>query len=834
MSKLRNRLIRHYKSKTARQQKGYVMVVTTIVLPLLISLVALATDVTIYYFRSVQLQRAADSSALAGVTRMPRFQDARREALKVAKLNGYENNATDNIVVETWFPPDNNKRFSVRIRDNFVPIFFGRLIKDNWQIEKRSTAEYISNIPLGSVENAIGTGYLTGGSPTDGMTPSFAKQNFWLAVSGPCAAKEAGDSLSSKWDGNTVNPTAPDAAAGGVATKNAYICDYQPGVTQTVAEKRAYLRNQVDDRDPATANTSSNPNRSPLFPGLSANRDYTATGYNYIVDIPCAPLTPGATPPPPPCETGLPAGQDLVIQIYDPVFNPDSVQRYINAWDLRPEARPDQFGLHQGATVADSALCRADNVPFGCQAPNVSFGAKNPSPDQIRVSTEVRIYPPDDSPLDYQGDVAMPLTDPALIPSVVAAAEAPYVTAEEAGAVVRFGSCVRWTDAWAQFNGTAVSAVGRATADSYNSPAVPVAPNVAQDVTWVNATEAAANSCTTFSDKWVTLVRIPASGTATPRGRYRINIRTIDAPYSFGTNSFALRSFFVPTASPIAYSQCSTLTSSDPLNSPCASVSGDSSMSVFASVPAVSRFYLAKLTPPALYRGKKVVVQLWDPGEGGDKLQVLRPRRRTAAGVGETVDCSPDDDVADSNYCIQRFEWSLWNPGLNALDATDPLDVDSAVAMAEGCVNKGEPQAITPAPPLPDVLSISGSPNGIPGCSAAVPADIVNSRAGHQTAGTGKFNDRLVAVTVQIPKDYGCELGTGIRDALGNDVPCTELDPTDMPQQGWWKIKYVPQVDTVNGGYKTITDRTTWAVSLRGDPVHLVTDDTSPPPSPLP
>jgi hypothetical protein len=806
------------------------MVVTTIVLPLLISLVALAVDVTIYYFRSVQLQRAADSSALAGVTRMPRFQDARREALKVAKLNGYENSNTntDKITVETWFPPDNNKRFSVRIRDNFVPIFFGRLIKDHWEIEKRSTAEYISNIPLGSVENAIGTGYLTGNSADDGMTSGFAKQNFWLAVSGPCAAKETGDSLSSKWDGNTVNPGSTEAMAGGVLTKNAYLCDYQPGVVQTVAEKRAYLRNQVDDRDPATVNTATNPNRSVLFPGLSANRDYSAQGYNYIVDIPCAPLSPGAAPPPPPCETGLPPGQDLIIQMYDPVFNPDSVQRYIRGWEQGSGARPDVFGLHQSPTVVDGDLCRSNNVPFGCEPPNVDFGSKNPSPDKVRVRTEVRIYPPDDSPLDYQGDVAMPITNPVLAPVVVAAAEAPYVSAEEAGAVMRFGSCVRWTDPWTQFDGTTVAPVATAGPDAYNTPATPVAPAVSEAVTWVNSIEAAANNCSDFSDKWVTLVRIPANGTSTPRGRYRVNIRTIDAPYSFGTNSFALRSFFVPSAAGVQYTQCSTLTSSDPLNSPCASVSGDSSMSVYAAVPDISRFYLAKLTPPALYRGKKVVVQLWDPGEGGDKLQVLRPRRRNAALAGEVGDCTPDDDVADSNYCIQRFEWSVWNPGLNALDASDPLDVDAAVAMAEGCVNKGEPEAITPAPPLPDVLSISGSPNAIPGCSASIPADISNSRAGQ----AGKFNDRLVAVTVQIPKDYGCEIGTGVRDLSGNDVPCVDLDAEDMPQQGWWKIKYIPRANPA-GGYFQITDRTTWSVSLRGDPVHLVTDDTSPPPSPL-
>jgi hypothetical protein len=814
-----------------RSQAGYVMVVTTIVLPLLLMMVAFAVDITIYFFRSVQLQRAADSSALAGVALMPRAQNAKTAALEVAKLNGYDPEQDTNIEIKTWVPNGYNTRFSVSIRDRYVPIFFGRLIKENWDIERRSTGEYLSSIPLGSAQNAIGTGYLEGIGKTDGMVAGLPKQNFWLAVSGPCAAKESGDQLLSKYDGNAVNPAGSVALPGGMNSQGAYICDVNPSASSmSVTDQRNYIKNQIDDQNPATPNTNTNKNRSPLFPGLSGNRDYKPDGYNYIIDVPCVPLTAGAAPPPPPCETSFPAGKDLVIQVYDPVFNPASVAGYINGQERNPAVgRADLYGLNVPPDVVNKNLCTAAN-PAGCIAPNVTFGQYNPRPEQIRMRTEFRLYPPDSKPMEYGDDVAMALSAN-LSDVTVAAEQLPYVTAAEAGKVARFGSCNRWTDNWTQYNGTTVNLSPRSstastgvTSSPYNVAAAPTPPFVLEPTTWVDTDPTVAATCTKYMDKWVNLTRIPAAtiaaGGVQQRGRYRLNVRTIDAQYSFGTNSFAIRAFFVPSAeaAPETYTTCSTLTATDYVLNPCSSVAGDSSMSVFASIPDVSRFYLARLSPPGVYRGKKVVIQLWDPGEGGDQLQVLRPRRRDASNVGET--CTLDNDIPDSDYCVQSFEWTIINPGVNALDAVEPLDSGSAVAMPDVCVNKGQ------SSPLVSVLQISGNPAAIPNCTNAQPLDIINSRA----RADGKFNDRLVGVVVEIPTDYGCTPGTGVPDLSGNMINCVDIDPSKM-QAGWWKIKYIPIADaTQPTGYKAITDRTTWAVGLKGDPVHLVPDDGSTPP----
>jgi hypothetical protein len=68
-----------------------------------------------------------------------------------------------------------------------------------------------------------------------------------------------------------------------------------------------------------------------------------------------------------------------------------------------------------------------------------------------------------------------------------------------------------------------------------------------------------------------------------------------------------------------------------------------------------------------------------------------------------------------------------------------------------------------------------------------------------QTAsgGTSLFNDSVISISIALPGNYGSG----------------GLTPPSETQAGWWKIEY-----TVGGG----NDTTTWAVSIRGNPVHLV------------
>lgn len=65
--------------------------------------------------------------------------------------------------------------------------------------------------------------------------------------------------------------------------------------------------------------------------------------------------------------------------------------------------------------------------------------------------------------------------------------------------------------------------------------------------------------------------------------------------------------------------------------------------------------------------------------------------------------------------------------------------------------------------------------------------------------GTAQYNNSWVTLTVSLPKTYTAPLPPG--------------EPAGTAG-GWWKIKYVFS--------STTTDTTTWQVSIRGNPVHLV------------
>ena len=563
-----------------REDRGYVMVMTAILLPVLLMFMALAVDVAYYYYRGVQIQRAADSAALAGVTRMPKFSEARRIADDVAKRNGFVN-AGDTEVAASRIPK-NNKRLVVTIRDKNVPTFFGRLIKSNWEIERRATAEYVSSIPLGSRENAIGTGYLM---------DSGQLQNFWLAVAGPCSPKEAGDQYSTRLDGNAVNVS----LSTGNDEKYAQLCDVDPTATPAPKSSTSYLRGERDVKN------SANP-ANPLFPAMVVNRDYNQSGYNYIVDVPCAPQPSGEVLPPPCDGQLLPA--DLVIQVYDPVFNPDSIQRFAqqvveNAstpfraelWSNEKDdrLRPDKYGVIRpgdirGCTseVAQLARCRTADI-----------GTNNPAPWDVRVTTDVRVYPPDDTPLDYSDDDSMVLTGS----NVVTAVDDPKdLNPPITNGTRRFGTCIKWTDEWTAYKKDIVDPTLYTFASIKPAGVYPLdnTPGAApagftRDVTAYNNDPGTATNadCAAYSDKWVTIARPKAF--LDKRGRYRLNLRTIDAVKSFGQNGFGIRAFFVPTAAaaPEAYPSCYVppSTGCTALQQPApVSVAGDSTMSVFASV----------------------------------------------------------------------------------------------------------------------------------------------------------------------------------------------------------------------------------------------------------
>jgi hypothetical protein len=82
------------------------------------------------------------------------------------------------------------------------------------------------------------------------------------------------------------------------------------------------------------------------------------------------------------------------------------------------------------------------------------------------------------------------------------------------------------------------------------------------------------------------------------------------------------------------------------------------------------------------------------------------------------------------------------------------------------------------------------------GSSISPPAGCPNSTSGGQY-----YQNSWITISIQLPSDYG----------LGGLTPPDAQNPRG--EAGWWKIRY-----TVNQG----NDTTTWGVTIRGNPVHLV------------
>jgi Flp pilus assembly protein TadG len=778
-----------------RNEKGYVLVTTAIVLPLLLMCVALATDATYYYARGVELQKIADSAALAGVVRMPRVNDATRIALEVAKRNGTENGIND-ITVAAAPPVGSNTQLRVTVRDTKFKPLFGSFLTDSWDISRTSTAEYAGNIPLGSVLNAIGTGPMT----NDGLAPK--PQNFWLNVAGPCAAKENGDQTSSRYDGTSVNSSAE-------ADKYFKLCDWdtsQPvlaNLEKTPEERYAIIKQKQDTYDV-----------NDRFPALSINRDYEEDGYNYIVNVPCTPLPSGLIPPAP-CNQNEQLGQPLTIQIFDPVFNPDSLRR---AGTGGEQIKPDSYGVN--FKQLDFATC-IPAVLANCRRP---FAAGEVAPDKVRVTTHIRVYEADDTPDDYGGD------------RLVSVPAGRKVTARGDTEVQQFGTCINVTDEWTgnmvdPATGLASGAYATDLDKNYIPDATPGYVgdsrfSVAGDASdtlypYLQPTESDA-SCDAAGLKWVDLITIP--GTAR-RGQYRINIRTESSMNSFGNNAFSLRATF-----PLPFQSCSSINPAV-----CPSVSGDSSMSVSASVPEVADFFLAQLSPAAKYRNKTVLLQLWDPGEGGDIVEVLRPSEAACPTGDKLMDTIAATGTSPVNfYCGQKFNWTVWNHNVNKFTSAHALNPDGE-ALGDVCAGTKKKRQTE--------LKVSGRADSL--CSSSLSPAMMKSRSGYRDKSViapgaavgsvaapceissasivkcqaGKFNDRSVAVEIQIPSSYGCVPGTGVGGS-------TCVETATLPQGGWWKIRYTPLVKswstTTPKENVQITDTTTWSVQLVGDPVHII------------
>jgi len=190
-------------------ENGAVLVWAAGSLVVLLAFAALAVDLGWLYLNVSRLQNASDAAALAAVVNAPGFMtQAQTDAEGAAAANGFPVGGANTVT--TTLLSDNKVQATLTTS---VPTYFLRVLGfDSFDVTRRSTAEYIKPVPLGSPSNCFGIGYAAA-LPPGGC--GGATQNFWAAIQGQATAKEHGDPYATRCDWATSSGNCTDSVNDG-------------------------------------------------------------------------------------------------------------------------------------------------------------------------------------------------------------------------------------------------------------------------------------------------------------------------------------------------------------------------------------------------------------------------------------------------------------------------------------------------------------------------------------------------------------------------------------------------------------------------------------------
>src|SRR5580704_3382460 len=106
-----------------RSSRGQMVVIVALIIPVLLGAISLGTDVAVFYFNWMQLQKAADAAALAGANYLPdNPSTAQSAAIAYAESNGIK--AAEIIATSV---ASNDLSISVTLQRT-VPYYFARAL----------------------------------------------------------------------------------------------------------------------------------------------------------------------------------------------------------------------------------------------------------------------------------------------------------------------------------------------------------------------------------------------------------------------------------------------------------------------------------------------------------------------------------------------------------------------------------------------------------------------------------------------------------------------------------------------------------------------------------
>lgn len=144
--------------RAIKAPRGQVLVIFAFMLTILIGMAAFVVDLAWIWSHQLQVQRAADAGALAGVVYLPgNVPTARSTALDESRKNGYRDNV-GGVDVVAGQDADNERMMVVTVSAP-VDTFFMRLFGyDQVTVQRTGKAEFVLPVPMGSPQNYYGVG----------------------------------------------------------------------------------------------------------------------------------------------------------------------------------------------------------------------------------------------------------------------------------------------------------------------------------------------------------------------------------------------------------------------------------------------------------------------------------------------------------------------------------------------------------------------------------------------------------------------------------------------------------------------------------------------------
>jgi Flp pilus assembly protein TadG len=559
-----------------RDEHGYVLALTALVLLPLLLISAMAVDFGAWYTQGSRMQKAADAAALAGVVWLPDLTEATSVAKETAKANGYDD-ALSNVTVAVTKLSDNELK--VVITDTAGKVYLAKWVKNSVTISRSATAKYVLPVPLGSPRNFFGTGPMYTSNP----------EYFYAAVNGTCQSKVQGDpfavpyiSTSTNACGTTNRTANSDYIDPGDSNQYEYYITVPPGRTQDIlvslwnpAGNETHTQTQTTTS--TATNTETITSTGPTQPTNSCSG--SASNYTCTTTITLSATAGSSNTPTTSCSTGWGGTYTCTTSFYTPSgwWGGTTTTQTITSTSGQPTALGACTSSGSGSTRTWTCKFTVTTTGPSLTTPGFSCTSSGwPSTYSCKLTTtytQTSTSTTTSNVTDPGGGSGVPETTFSLYSADATPlddSDNPLLSATECGTA------------------------------SYPNPHT--------------YSSGYSGSTRTMLGKegWDDFCVIPASA---PSGKYILSLKNSSTDGATGLNGYAVMASYTNSIGTVCDSRTDTM---------CPKVAGKNWISIYANQTAsVASFYLAEISGE--YAGKTLLITLFDPGEGGNYIEILDP-----------------------------------------------------------------------------------------------------------------------------------------------------------------------------------------------------------------